>query len=251
MADIGSRNLQDDYPRLSPARRLARYRQVLDQVARLHEPATRAARRARLTLAPPFTPKLYAWEQNLFCTEFLARHVQPDAATLAAIRRELRGLTPRLVALPPVLVHRDLQSSNILLHGGQTVLIDFQGMRFGPAAYDLASLLCDPYVCLPVPLIRALLAYYGERRGGPPPVEREFWVAAVERLVQALGAYGRLGANAGTASYLRHVPAALDRILLALPEVGGLPVLTRTLDAYRPRAAAAWGASARRRPPLS
>ena len=58
------------------------------------------------------------------------------------------AIAQRLAAWPRVLVHRDFQSQNILIHDGQAHLIDFQGLRPGLAHYDLASLLYDPYVRL-------------------------------------------------------------------------------------------------------
>ena len=36
-------------------------------------------------------------------------------------------------------MHRDFQSRNLMVHQGRLWLIDFQGMRFGPPAYDLAG----------------------------------------------------------------------------------------------------------------
>lgn len=52
-------------------------------------------------------------------------------------------------ARPRALVHRDFQSRNVVYYRGRYGLVDFQGARLGPAQYDLASLLHDPYVQLP------------------------------------------------------------------------------------------------------
>lgn len=229
LEDAGETALQDLVPRASSAQCLKWYRAVLDNVILLHARAHRAARRARLPLNPPFDAATYHWEQDLFCDKFLVPHVRPDADTLAVVRRELAGLIPALLDAPAVLVHRDLQSSNILMTRGQPVLIDFQGMRLGPAAYDLASLLCDPYVNLPPDLRDRLLDEYAHRAPGGTAARALFWTAAVERLCQALGAYGRLGATPATAGFLRHIPAGLAQLLNALDHVTGLPTLHRLL----------------------
>ena len=86
--------------------------------------------------------------------------------------------------------------------------IDFQGMRLGAAAYDLASLLYDPYVPLDEKARAALARVY--------PVEKLAF-GAVQRLVQALGAFGRL-ASVGQPQFGRHVAPALQNLLAAADE---------------------------------
>ncbi len=61
---------------------------------------------------------------------------------------------------PSVLVHRDLQSQNVMIVNGEPVFIDFQGMRLGSPFYDLGSLLYDPYVEIGEAERVALLKYY-------------------------------------------------------------------------------------------
>ncbi|MBU1910142.1 MAG: phosphotransferase, partial [Verrucomicrobia bacterium] len=136
----------------------------------------------------------------------------------------------RLNRAPAVLLHRDLQSSNILLRAGRPVFIDFQGMRFGPAAYDLASLLCDPYVELPPALQDELLEYYTARRPKDLSAPSLFWPAAVERLVQALGAFGRLSVQPGLGTFAEFIPPALRLLRRALERIEPLPVLMALTD---------------------
>ncbi|MDO9541545.1 MAG: phosphotransferase, partial [Kiritimatiellia bacterium] len=125
-----------------------------------------------------------------------------------------------------VLIHRDLQSSNILLHKNKPCFIDFQGMRFGPGAYDLASLLCDPYISLALAEQNALLDFYNRQTGKGAQISSNiFWQAAVQRLCQALGAYGRLAANAETAWFAQYIPAALQMMRRALEQAGICPRL--------------------------
>jgi aminoglycoside/choline kinase family phosphotransferase len=157
-----------------------------------------------------------------------------DSAITAA-RAELETLIPVLLSAPRVLLHRDLQSSNILLVRGKPVLIDFQGMRFGPAMYDLASLLCDPYVNLPPPLAEALLDDYVSRIPNGEQRRDEFPVAAAQRLAQALGAFGRLGHTPATSGFLRHIPAGVRQFLNAASRTHLLPVLCRNLVEWAER----------------
>lgn len=167
-----------------------------------------------MVLEPPFGPDLYHWEHQGFVTEFLARH-DPEA-DVAALRGTLRDTARVLEDAPRRLIHRDLQSTNYLWHGGEPVLIDVQGMRLGPVAYDLASLLADPYVDRDPGEQLWLLDAYNARADAP--VSRELYArGAVQRLAQALGAYGRLGADPATRRFRRHIPAAVRQLTLWAP----------------------------------
>jgi aminoglycoside/choline kinase family phosphotransferase len=212
-----------------PARLRRIYARVLGEMTRLHYRGGPAARRRRLPLAPPFGPRLYRWEEDLFMREFLVRNLHVDEPATAAIRREFAVVRRALAPLPPVLLHRDLQSSNILLRRGRPVLLDFQGMRYGPALYDLASLLCDPYVELAPELQESLLTYAVRiaPRGALNP--EVFWPAAVQRLAQALGAYGRLSADPATRQFSRYFAPGMRMMLRALDRVAGFPRLRAVL----------------------
>jgi NDP-sugar pyrophosphorylase family protein/aminoglycoside/choline kinase family phosphotransferase len=228
--DVGESSLEQLVPTLSRSAAMALYRQTLDTVARLHSHATRAFRRTPVPLSMPFTRHLYEWEQNLFCEQFLGRHREVDNNAMAAIRKELARLIPAQLRAQRVIVHRDLQSSNVLVRDGGIFLIDFQGMRLGTAAYDLASLLCDPYVNLPDDMRDELLDYYLGLIPDSGAVRDLFWVAAVERLSQALGAFGRLGAVSTTSYFLKHIPSGVKQLQHALSHVPGLPTLKGCLE---------------------
>jgi aminoglycoside/choline kinase family phosphotransferase len=228
MEDLGDTDLWAFRKQAWPERRPL-YEATLREVRRLHTAARRLPGAVNgLGLQAPFDEALYTWEQQYFFTHCLDRHfgAQPEGDTerLTAIAAELSGL-------PRLLVHRDFQSQNVVLKGGAPCLIDFQGMRFGLPQYDLASLLLDPYVDLSPDEQGELLAYYIGlvRTDGEHVDEREFqrlfWLCAVQRLMQALGAYGFLGYERGRADFLAHIPAALPRLLTAWTHAGGLDAL--------------------------
>ncbi len=208
LEDLGRVDLLRRVREGSPRRNRRDMRIALSMVARLHaRGVARAA--ARLEMEAPFRPTLYAWEHDLFLHEFLARH-DPDTEA-ATLFPALGELTRRLCDNPPVLLHRDLQSTNILWHRGAPALIDYQGMRLGPAAYDLGSLLADPYVAWPLAeQLRFLGAY--NRVADVAVDEAPYRAGALQRLCQALGAYGRLGAKEETRRFLAHIPAAVRQI---------------------------------------
>ncbi len=117
--------------------------------------------------------------------------------------------------------HRDFQSRNIMVRGAGLRLIDFQGMRFGPAVYDLASLLIDPYVKLPERSQERLREAYWSSVG------RRFFFSRTEfmkkyesvrlaRNLQILGAFGFLGVTKKKRQFLQHVPFAFRQLSLHL-----------------------------------
>jgi len=214
---------------LLPAAEL--YRDVLPAVVALHTRGTKEVRRRGLKLCDPFAPSVYRWEHELLADTYLRNRLHLPDRTVQGVLRELRAVARRLGNEPPVLVHRDLQSTNILFRNGQPHFIDFQGMRWGPAAYDLASLLCDPYVSLPAELQEDLLAQYARLRGlARRRLTDIFWWAAVQRLVQALGAFARLGAMADTRAFARHIGPGLRMLARALEHVDNLPLLRKMVS---------------------
>jgi NDP-sugar pyrophosphorylase family protein/aminoglycoside/choline kinase family phosphotransferase len=185
---------------------------------------------AGLRLMPGFDAELYRWERDYFreeCVRNVCRIDLGDAGN-DALETELSALAERLLSTNPVLVHRDLQSQNVMIRDGKPVLIDFQGMRPGSPFYDLGSLLYDPYVPFPEGEREELLRFYHEASGALHPWEafRElFLMASAQRLMQALGAYGFLGLKRGKPHFLAHIRPALENLIVVTAETGSLPHL--------------------------
>jgi aminoglycoside/choline kinase family phosphotransferase/dTDP-glucose pyrophosphorylase len=222
LEDWGGVSLQRLMAR-QPADAAGLYNPVLQAAARLHGEATPAVIGSGVALEPPFDADTYRWERELFVIHLLRGRLRlPDPPP--GVLAELESVARRLLAGPRTLVHRDLQSSNVLCRGNRIALIDFQGMRLGHPAYDLASLLYDPYVGLDSATRDRLLQRYREyatsecRAAG-----QDLPWAAVQRLTQALGAYARLAALGltGFAAYIG--PAALS--LGSLATTCGLPAM--------------------------
>ena len=167
-------------------------------------------------LLPQFDDETWEWERNLFAKYCLGANFQMEMPD--AVRKELEGVAEILEKEPKALVHRDFQSTNVLWKGNDLTFIDFQGMRLGPAAYDLASLVYDPYVTFTEGERRALVALYA-KTAGRPEFEKILPFAAVQRLSQCLGAYGRL-ASVGQPQFGKHVVPALRNLLDAADKAG-------------------------------
>lgn len=212
------------------------YERVLIETARFHRISLGKVE-AAVALQPRFDHHLYSFEQNYFFEYALGSLFKIDSKKreqLAALP-SLHLLARELSLLPQQLIHRDLQSQNILLFEQRTWLIDFQGMRAGLAPYDLASLLCDPYVTLSSIEQKTLLDFYQKEMhqhhfSFAYDVEKVFWQCAVQRLMQALGAYGFLGLHRGKSHFLAHVPSALNRLRHALAQLDSEHALEELTD---------------------
>ncbi len=227
LEDLGDVALLDVVPKQSISAVQALYRRVLDAVLVLHHEGAMATRRARLPLMPRFGPAVYRYEHDLFLDEFVRQRTARERLDIPGLHSDLLRVSARLRSARPALIHRDLQSSNILVRRREVFFIDFQGMRLGPAAYDLASLLCDPYVELEDGLRERLLEYYLARSRSAREVRAMFWWATIERLAQALGAFGRLRRLTGEQRFEPYVAPALRLLRCALQHVEGLPALRR------------------------
>ncbi len=234
--DLGERDLFS-YRDESWLVRRAFYESALDEVAKLHRVPEADSRVIRGDLPAEFNAALYLWEQNYFFENCLGRYFKIDqlqTSELAAIPA-LPEIAERLAGLPRVLVHRDFQSQNILLRNGQAYLIDFQGMRPGLAQYDLASLLYDPYVDLAGEERDELIDYYREQQiKNGTTVNGEFdstlRLCAMQRLMQALGAYGFLGLVKDHKQFLEHIPSAMKSLRRVVEPIEGLRQLETVLD---------------------
>ena len=163
-------------------------------------------------LEPAFGKELFAWERDLFARECVKGRYGIGSIPADA-ERELESVADRLGAEPKVLVHRDFQSANVLYSGDDRTkpwLIDHQGMRPGPAAYDVASLLYDPYVPMDS-TDRKLLVELASKLGPSAPSAGMVVLAAVQRLCQALGAFCRLSA-AGQPQFGKYIARALENL---------------------------------------
>ena len=135
-------------------------------------------------------------------------------------------------------MHRDFQSRNIMVHAGKYYFIDFQGGRLGPLQYDLASLLIDPYVDLPLEARSSLLDYAADRIRSEHGIASQtfrngYEYCCLTRNLQILGAFGHLSRNKGKTWFEPYVPAAVRSLKQILSTARGreFPKLQRIVDA--------------------
>jgi hypothetical protein len=205
------------------------YFQVLTQIYRLHSFDLKFLP-ADVQLSEGYGPRLYKWEHDYFLENLVWEvcSIKLSSADAAKLNKELYELSARLQKIEPSLIHRDFQSQNIMIKNSRPVLIDFQGMREGCLFYDLGSLICDPYVTFTDEERNELINFYYELLN--PAYSRDefvhnFWMGSVQRLLQALGAYGFLGLKKNKPAFLHHIGNGLENLLIAVDNVSGLGLL--------------------------
>lgn len=189
--------------------RLPLYQSAMEQLDKLFY--TRAPK--DLPLQAPFDAALYTWEQEYFFEHFLQKYLHMplgEIATLAS-HSALHNMAENLGKLARCLVHRDFQSQNLMIKDHAVWLIDFQGMRMGRQEYDLASLIYDPYMAHTPQERRALIDLW-ETVSEEEIILPIFEQCAVQRLLQALGAFAKIGQQPHQEWYLSHIPTALQSL---------------------------------------
>ncbi len=204
------------------------YQRVLDILVRIHTDVTRSVADCLLLKSRLFDYDHLRWETDYFIDRFVHGLKGMTLTNRKALVHEFHELALRVDYFPKTVIHRDFQSQNIMIAEGDTPrIIDYQGARMGPPAYDLASLLWDPYVELGGPLRERLLAYYIDKFvASSQALAREDFLRTLlpcrlQRHMQALGAYGYLSREKQKTYFLKYIPRCLSYLRSETDMVSG------------------------------
>ncbi len=122
------------------------------------------------------------------------------------------ALSRQIAGHPRALCHRDFHGSNLFPAGDSVAAIDFQDLRCGPDAYDLASLLWERTTLewMTRDLSRSIIESFLGRRG-PPVVEFESRMDRVllQRAWKVCGTFARAVAKGRGEVYRRYLPGEI------------------------------------------
>ena len=191
------------------------YREAVGYIDLLQRRGQELSSDAYVPYTLAFDVEKLGWELDFFLKHFLGgyRGVTLEEAEREAIRHEWRPIVEELAAEPRVLCHRDYHSRNLMLHGGQLYIVDFQDARMGPDTYDLVSLLRDSYVDLKEEEVSDLIAYFlalkGRGASYDEDFERRFDLMSVQRNLKALGTFGYQTTMRQNPVYIQYMPRTL------------------------------------------
>src|SRR3990172_103838 len=153
------------------------YKRIIDILILIHTIATEHITECPLLQNRIFDYEHLRWETTYFIERFVQGIRDIKVKNLSALYDEFHRLPLKVDSFPKTIVHRDFQSQNIMItRGGIPRVLDYQSARWGPPAYDVASLLCDPYYRLEDDIREKLLNYYIKLRG---IIENEFREAVI------------------------------------------------------------------------
>lgn len=236
------------------------YGAVIRTLGRLQ--AIEAQRCCPEMICRPFSETDLRWETEYFRENFLGRHLGWDLSGDSALTADFEALAQQVLHEQLVPMHRDFQSQNVFIEpragSGRGMvsrerrdgplpdtevgvwILDFQGARLGPHQYDLASLLRDPYVSLPADVEHQLLMLYHAQATPFPHVSwdafrQRYSLVSLQRLMQALGAYGFLSLVKAKPWFRKWITPALGLLARAMEEVEGLRRLRAVVAEARER----------------
>lgn len=218
LEDLGGRHLVDPVDPADSVEAELYYPLAVKSLARLHDEGLEGLEPAWCFQTRSYDAAMIkSQEIDLFLEQMLGRYLGLNKR-LRSLEREARALAA--LAAPEeavrVLMHRDFQGRNLMVHNDKVWLLDWQGARPGAAAYDLTSLLEErPINPLSEDFKQRLISLYlrSRRHHKPEPRRwrRDLTVVGACRLFQALGAFARLclGGKTSFRAYMAPASSAL------------------------------------------
>lgn len=243
LEDFGDLTLMEACQQASAADLLARYKQAIDNLVRIHSRGTAPADPGCIAFHRSFDPALLMWEFEHFLEYgVVVRNGKPMCSEdHSIIQAEFRNIAEFIAGQPRLFTHRDYHSRNLMVDGARLGVIDFQDALMGPATYDLASLLRDAYIQLDEAVVDELVAYYLERfedhatygidRRG---FRQAFDLTSIQRNFKAAGRFVYIDRVKHNPKFLADIPRVLGYVRRNLQRYPELATLRRHLAPYVP-----------------
>lgn len=244
MEDIGSRSLRRIVREATGQKPVEEvYERVVHALIHLQLSGNIGIEKCKPVFERVFNDEVLRWESDYFRTWFLEGWCGCSRGETGKLERDFQRLARSLANEPRYFMHRDFQSTNIFLRAGEVRIIDFQSAHRGMPSYDLAALLRDAYVTLPAKTRKRLFRLYFsllQQRTDAYRHEEDFRKAyvlsAIQRNMQALGAFSFLSMVKKKRWFLKAIPRAIVYLQEGLDEAGTFRTIQRMVNTARVKA---------------
>ena len=188
------------------------YQKIIEQVLKLEkitaEKIPTAIKKEIMTLDVIL---IYKDLENFNDNYFKNKLTEPELQNLAGM------IDSYMQKFPLTLIHRDLQSTNILINQTNDIkIIDWESMKIGYPIYDVAALLIDSYLPFNYDFIKSNLQYYLQKTRFKYS-EFDFWLMAFLRITHDLGVFSTIGKN--KKFFKDKIPAAEKRLAFVISKL--------------------------------
>ena len=238
--DVGDVKLQDWLPLHTDREAAGAYGRAIDLIVNIQEATDLASGSICSQLA--FDEMKLKWELGFFFANYFNRYLgmRLDGATANGVQSDFKAICAELAARPRVLTHRDYHARNLMMHEGNLFIIDHQDARMGPASYDLASLVSDPYTALDRKRENELVEKFIRLKADSNAefdeheFRQELELMTLQRMLKAVGTYANQAAVANKTIYVPYIAPAIERALAAIDSIARFDntrsLLERTID---------------------
>jgi aminoglycoside/choline kinase family phosphotransferase len=238
--DLGTMSLFDQLMKDGYTQEVRRnYHTSLEQLAKLQWVAGREADYKQCFASQQFNEQ--AIMSDLLYFKYYFADLQKVHYDRGALINEMDSLSKELGRIQPqMLMYRDFQSRNIMVHKNGIYFIDYQGCMQGPPQYDVASLLWQAKAQLPAAWKEDLLnGYIASLSKLPVPrmdeihFRRGYLQFVLLRMLQVLGAYGFRGLLEHKPHFISSIGPALKNLQEFLsdhPQIPTYPELRNLLE---------------------
>jgi aminoglycoside/choline kinase family phosphotransferase len=229
MEDVGDARMQDWMETRSEAEVKTAYRRAIELIVAIQAATNRAMDTACICSHLAFDEAKLRWELGFFFVNYVNKYLglKLIPAQSNAIQQDFKALCGELASRPRVLTHRDYHTRNLMMRGDDIIIIDHQDARMGPASYDVASFLSDPYARIQEDVSDEMLELFIEKKAlSSVPLEsveefrREMHLMTVQRMLKAIGTYAYQAAVMNNLVYIDYIGPAKQAALKSMQALG-------------------------------
>jgi len=226
--DVGDVKLQDWLINRNEQQVYEAYRYALELVVRLQAATEHCVALNSICSHLAFDEAKLRWELGFFFANYFNKYLRLklEPSVAVAVQQDFKSLCVDLSERRRVLTHRDYHARNLMMRGDEMFVIDYQDARMGPASYDVASLVSDPYTSLSPEMTQDLIERFIEMKMSSkhplPDIEDfriELQLMTIQRMLKAIGTYASQAA-AGNSVYISYIEPARTRALEAMRSLG-------------------------------